>query len=53
MSLLHSMLQGKVFDSYSDILDSIKKIEEEDDVYLRRGLTQSIKSYNNRKDVSV
>ena len=47
------MVKGKVFDSYSDILDCIKKIEEEDNVYLRRGLTQSIKSYNNRTDVSV
>ncbi len=43
------MVKGKTFDCHNDILACIKKIEDEDNVYLRRNITQSIKSYNNRK----
>jgi hypothetical protein len=47
------MVKGKTFDSHSDILKCIKEIELQDNVYLRRVNSQSITSYNNRKNVSL
>lgn len=43
----------KTFDSHNDISKYIKEIELQDKVYLRRGNSQSITSYNNRKNVSL
>jgi hypothetical protein len=53
MSLSKLMVKGKSFDSHNDILKCIKEIELQEKVYLRRGTTQSITSYNNRKNVSL
>ncbi|KZS03184.1 Uncharacterized protein APZ42_034156 [Daphnia magna] len=51
MSLSRLMVKGKSFDSHNEILKCIKEIELQDHVYLRRGTCQTVKSYNNRKDV--
>lgn len=53
MSLSRLMVKGKSFDSHNEILKCIKEIELQDHVYLRRGTCQTVKSYNNRKDVSL
>lgn len=52
-SLSKLMVKGKSFDSHNEILKCIKEIELQDHVYLRRGNSQTVKSYNNRKDVSL
>ena len=46
MSILDSLTKDTTFDSHGDIVTFIKQLEE-DFVYLRRGDTKSVKSYNN------
>ena len=52
MSLFETLVEGKTFDSYEDVFKIIKQVEEQDNIYLRVDKSQTIKSFNNRKDVS-
>ena len=52
MSLFETLVEGKTFDSYEDVLKIIKQVEEQDNIYLRVDKSQTITSFNNRKDVS-
>ncbi len=53
MSVFQSLVLGKTFDSYDDVLAVIQQVSDQDNIYLRREKTQTIESFNNRKDVSI
>lgn len=52
MSTLSSLSKNKLFDSVEDIVFFVKKLEVEDNVYLRRDKPlQSVSSYNKNSKV--
>ncbi len=53
MYVFQTLVEGKTFDSYEDIVHIIEQVFEEDHIYLRIDKSQTIASFNNRKDVSL